>query len=98
MEGAVGACHALELPFVFGLVGDTVLRRFVGDGPRAAVLSDRMQEAWLRFAHDGAPGARDLPAWAGYDPDRRATLILDAECRTEEDPQAAERRLWDDLV
>jgi para-nitrobenzyl esterase len=57
-----------------------------------------MQQAWLAFAREGRPTAEGLPEWPGYEPARRATMLLDAECRVEHDPLARERTLWDDLV
>jgi len=52
-------------------------------------------DAWLAFARAGAPGHPGLPAWPAYDAKRRATLELGRECRVHDDPQAAERVLWD---
>ncbi len=52
--GAVlGACHALELPFVFGVVHVPAVQMFTGAGPEAAALSTQMQRAWLAFARHG---------------------------------------------
>jgi len=61
-------------------------------------LADRMQAAWIAFARGGNPNAAGLPSWPAYEPGSRATLIFDAECRVENDPGGAERRLWDGLL
>ena len=53
--GALGACHALELPFVFGQLHHPGVKVFLG-GDAPAGLSEAMQDAWLRFAHHGDPG------------------------------------------
>ena len=45
--GMLGACHALELPFVFGAVHLPVVQMFSGGGPAVEVLSSQMQHAWL---------------------------------------------------
>jgi para-nitrobenzyl esterase len=52
-DGQLGACHGLELPFVFDtLPAATAL---VGpDAPRE--LADEMQQTWVRFAGTGDPG------------------------------------------
>ena len=98
LGGAVGSCHALEIPFVFGLDEGSPLAGFVGAGAEARALSERMQDAWLAFARDGHPAAPGLAAWPGYDPTSRATMLLGAECGIEPDPLGPERRLWDELV
>ncbi|WP_329294666.1 carboxylesterase/lipase family protein [Streptomyces pseudovenezuelae] len=51
----LGACHALELGFVFD-TGDTPeSARLAGEGAPAE-LADAMHGAWVRFAADGEPG------------------------------------------
>jgi para-nitrobenzyl esterase len=47
-DGALGACHALEIPFVFGNM-DGPLGRLAGDGAEAAALSEKVQGA--RWPH-----------------------------------------------
>jgi para-nitrobenzyl esterase len=57
-----------------------------------------MHYAWIAFARTGNPNTPDLPAWPTYDPDHRATMLFDEECRVVDDPQAAERRVWQRLL
>ncbi|HUI25954.1 MAG TPA: carboxylesterase/lipase family protein [Candidatus Kryptonia bacterium] len=97
MEGLLGACHALELPFVFGTFSDPMMSRFAGSGRAADRLSELMQEAWLTFAHNGKPSHDGLGDWPAYDAARRATMILDADCRVEPAPLEAERRVWESV-
>ena len=95
--GALGACHALELPFVFGTLDDSrLVRDFAGTAqPGARELAERMQDAWLRFAHTGDPSHPGLGDWPAYDARRRATMVLDRECRVEDAPREPERAFWD---
>ena len=95
MGGVLGACHALELPFVFGTLGHPMLRPFAGKGPAAEALAARIQDAWLGFARTGDPSSRGLGAWPAYDAATRATMILDRECRIEAAPREPERAVWD---
>ncbi len=54
--GRLGACHGLELPFVFGTLGcGTGDGGLLGTDPPAS-LSARMVDAWTRFARTGDPG------------------------------------------
>ena len=93
MEGALGACHALDVPFVFGTLADPQLGRFAGCGAEAMALSEFLQDSWIRFARSGCPG----PEWPRYDASRRQTLLLSSECRVEAAPAESERSFWDRL-
>ena len=95
LGGMLGSCHALEIPFVFGCVDDRLVQRFVGEHPAAAVLSQRMQDAWLAFARTGEPGHAGLDPWPRYDAERRATMIFGESCRVEHAPFESERAFWD---
>lgn len=60
-----GACHCMELPFVFGtLAAFADAPMMQGAQPRDAErLRDRMQQAWIAFIRDGDPG---WAPWPGY--------------------------------
>jgi len=95
--GVLGACHAIELPFVFDALHHPGAENFAGKGPEAERLAAACVGAWSAFAHRGDPSAADV-AWPRYDGARRATLELGARCQVLEDPQGAERRLWDGVL
>jgi para-nitrobenzyl esterase len=92
LEGKLGATHALDVAFCFDNLDKT---RLHGDRPEAPALAEQMSEAWLAFARTGDPNHPGLPAWPGYDTDRRPTMIFDADPRVVGDPDAEERRAWD---
>ena len=52
--GELGACHAIELPFVFKTL-ETARgpRGFAGEDPPQA-LADRIHQIWVDFATDGS--------------------------------------------
>ena len=61
---ALGACHALELGFVFDALRSPDAAAMAGpDAPQR--LADDMHAAWVRFAATGDPG---WPAWDGTRP------------------------------
>jgi carboxylesterase type B len=95
--GALGSCHTLEVPFVFGGDPGPRLRPLVGEGPEARALEARMQRAWLAFAHGDAPGGGELGPWPAYERGLRATMRLGRRCGPEHAPLEAERAFWDDL-
>jgi len=98
--GALGACHAVDLAFVFGLLDKPGAQLFTGGGPEAQLLSERVMDAWAAFAHHGDPSHPGLPGgrWDAYDAERRVTMLLGRECALEFDPDAAQRRAWDGLL
>jgi para-nitrobenzyl esterase len=57
-EGRLGACHALDLRFVFDTVDkgrEQMMGGSLGDHPPQQ-LADTMHAAWVRFARDGDLG------------------------------------------
>ncbi len=88
--GMLGSCHALDLPFVFGMTRHPQMVGFLGDAPPHE-LADAIQDAWLRFARTGDPGGD----WPRYDLDRRAVRDFDTEVGVLEDPGAPQREFWD---
>ncbi|MEI8217398.1 MAG: carboxylesterase family protein [Eubacteriales bacterium] len=72
----LGACHAVELPFVFGNLNDISAVHFAGtDLP--IELSIKTQAIWTRFAYAGNPSIRGEVAWPKYNIDTRATMVID---------------------
>lgn len=98
LNGALGACHAVELPFVFGTYAAPGGEMFSGHGPEADALAARTMDAWVSFARNGSPGHDALPAWPAYETGSRPTLMLDRECRLEHDVDAPERLFWDGVL
>ncbi|HWB66290.1 MAG TPA: carboxylesterase/lipase family protein [Mycobacteriales bacterium] len=94
MRGALGACHALEIPFVFGTLGAPAMDRFAGSGPEAERLSEQMRDAWLEFARTGDPNHAGIPAWPTYDATRRATMEFGLQTRVLDAPYDEERTVW----
>jgi para-nitrobenzyl esterase len=94
-EGLLGACHALDIPFVFGT--HHLGRMLLGSGPKADGLAKTMGDAWVALARNGDPSTKGL-SWPPFDPTRRRTMILDGERRVEELPREQERCCWEGLI
>jgi para-nitrobenzyl esterase len=94
LRGALGACHAIEIPFVFGSLRDPALRALIPYAPRARALSARMQRAWIEFAHAGDPRHDGLREWPVYDAAERATLRLAPRTRVLPAPYADAVAFW----
>lgn len=93
-----GACHALELPFVWNkLESSPIFHVLLGANPPRA-LARQMQAAWIAFARSGDPNTAGLPAWPAYEVTRRSTMIFNQACHVLDDPQSARRAIWDGLL
>jgi para-nitrobenzyl esterase len=90
--GALGACHAIEIPFVFDNLDQPGASAFIGEiGDRERTLASEVNAAWLAAATGGEP-------WDRYDLDRRATRRFGgADPGVLDDPNGEERALWDGL-
>ena len=90
--GILGACHALEVAFVFGNYGNS----FGGSGSEADKLSREMQDAWVSSARTGNPSCESLGEWPKYS-EGRSSMVFDKRSRVEKAVYEEERRIWDTL-
>ncbi|MEU2348064.1 carboxylesterase family protein [Modestobacter sp. NPDC049651] len=92
--GVLGACHALDVPLVFGVLDGRMGEQLLGPTPppEARDLSAAMQAAWTAFARDGDPG------WPAHDDEAQLTRVFDAGERggVLRYPEQASRALWAD--
>lgn len=96
--GKYGAMHALELPFVFGLLGDKDVGIFPGRTEETQKLSEQMMDAWLAFSRTGSPNHENIPELPAYDKGKRATILFDKKVTVELDPYGNERAAWDGIL
>lgn len=96
LGGMFGACHGLEIPFVFGSIEEPGVQLFTGGGPPALTLSEQMQDAWVAFARDGDPSCEAVGQWPAYDPVRRPTMVFGPDGGVQDDPRRAERLIWEE--
>jgi|HubBroStandDraft_1064217.scaffolds.fasta_scaffold02057_6 para-nitrobenzyl esterase len=86
----LGACHAIDVPLVFGNYDSLGQMLFGAEPPAAAVsLGDLMRQEWAAFATDGDPG------WPLYSPGSRMTRIFDDPPDVASYPEKASMHLWD---
>jgi para-nitrobenzyl esterase len=89
-EGGFGACHAIDVPLVFGVYQGLGLMLFGPEPPASAVaLGDLMRSQWAAFAASGDPG------WPRYAPGRRLTRIFDDPPDVVPYPEQASLHIWD---
>ncbi len=92
--GALGACHGLDVPLVFGNLSSGQPAMLIGDppSPAAEALSAQIRRAWTAFAAHGDPG------WPAYDAGHRLTQLFDTPSTVTAYPEEASRLLWQDHI
>ncbi|MEU0681522.1 carboxylesterase/lipase family protein [Streptomyces albogriseolus] len=83
----MGACHALELGFVFDSGDSPDARKLAGEGAPQE-LADSLHGAWVRFATDGAPG------WEPWGPHHPVQVYGDGVPHVVHGPRDRELALW----
>jgi len=80
LGGVLKACHALELPFVFGSFSDSFVSLFAGGiKPGAQSLSDHIQTYWSSFASSCDVNNTKKPHWEKYESLTKPTMLLNDE-------------------
>jgi len=87
-DGALGACHALELPFVFDNLDAPGYAALLGARPPRR-LAESMHRAWSAFAATGDPG------WPPYDDRGRPVLRFGTSDELTASERADEDAVWD---
>jgi para-nitrobenzyl esterase len=85
-NGLLGACHALEIAFIFDTLGNGTEPLMGSDPPQQ--LADAMHAAWVAFATHGHPG------WPQYERSRGTIMRFDTTSEVVDDPRSAERARW----
>jgi len=85
-NASLGACHGLEIPFVFDTLGKGT-EPLLGTNPPQQ-LAEIMHAAWVAFASTGNCG------WPKYDPDHKASMRFDTKSEVVADPWLSVRALW----
>ncbi len=83
-----GACHAVELAYVFGNLDQTIYTGERGDEN----LSRTVMTMWANFARTGDPSVEGLE-WKQYDCDERCTMELSVEPKLQKDILPRQRAL-----
>lgn len=75
MDGVLGSCHCMDIPFVF----DNVARynTMTGGADDAIALGHRISKLWTSFARNGKPEAKGMPEWTPYTQDSPLTMHFD---------------------
>jgi para-nitrobenzyl esterase len=90
VRSRVGACHALEVPLVFGTFRHPLLRGLYLGG--ASSTAAALQRAWLAFARTGCPETGG--SWLTYSAANRTPHVLGGDDRGARDAFERVRPFW----
>jgi len=96
--GALGACHALEIPFVFNTLNNLAFKEFIGKSEGLNAISHNVMDAWIAFARTGNPNHDGIPEWPSYDVEKRSTMLINKEIKVAEKFLDEERAAWNDKI
>lgn len=86
LRGWLGACHAIEIPFVFNNFTQRTTAKFVGPGHEA--LAKEVLNLWVHFAKNGRPPDHWLPY----------PQVLEIHPHTRTRPTNAIEAFWNDAM
>ena len=88
-----GACHAVELAYVFGNTQETI---YTGE-PADEELAKKVMQMWTNFARCGDPSIEGFE-WQPYDGTERRTAIISKELKMHADVLSKQRIILMPLV
>ncbi|HET6473730.1 MAG TPA: carboxylesterase family protein [Pseudomonadales bacterium] len=91
LDGKLGACHSLDVPFIFGTTDQVA--QFCGDTHLVRCLAECLHDSFVSFVACGTPQnvMYDWPAWESH---RRITMRHNMRSVLESAPMDAERKFW----
>lgn len=93
-QGALKACHAMEIPFVFNTLDVPGVSALTGTGDDRRLVARTLQQTWLAFIQQGNPNHPNIPEWPSYTPTSRSVLLLNSQVQRQDDPDAVVRERW----
>ena len=98
LGGVIGACHAIEIGFMFGTYNEKLAGAFFGTGAKADALAVAMMESWIAFAKNGDPSNATTGPCPRYDAQSRETMIFgDGAPHVADAPNETRREAWAEI-
>ncbi|MFX1374303.1 MAG: carboxylesterase/lipase family protein [Promethearchaeota archaeon] len=98
----LGACHTIDLPFIFGTYDHSNPNTEVMVGrdniEELETFSNLIMDTWISFAKKGDPNHPGLPKWPKYELNNRATMILKPNPEIVNAPMDEERSAWESIL
>jgi len=91
LDGIVGSCHGLDIPFAFDNLSIPGTDGLTGDSPERAAIATRFANEIVQFA------TTSQPTWPAFDTTHRKTLEINAEFNVLSDPEKEIREIFQSL-
>lgn len=90
------AAHALDLFFVFNTFNTVHGKKVttLANMKKARKISEKMQHAWINFAHTGNPNDIGSKEWEPYNNTTRPTMVFNKKTKLKYDPDRKFRQAW----
>jgi para-nitrobenzyl esterase len=88
LDGIVGSCHGLDIPFAFDNLSLPRTGDLTGDGPERTQIAKRFADEIMNFAKES------VVSWPAFDIESRQTLEINAEMTVLTDPEGEIRSLF----
>jgi para-nitrobenzyl esterase len=95
LGGIMGACHVLDVGFVFGTHGQKLASVFFGAGTAAEQLATAMMDSWTAFARTADPTTLATGPWPRYDDSGQVMIFGDGDPHLARAHDAHRLRLWE---
>jgi para-nitrobenzyl esterase len=96
--GQLGACHGIEMPFVWNRLQTPLALFLLGDAIAGLEpLVNRIHATWAMFIRTGNPETAAIADWPRYELTHRATMLLNEVSLVVDDPQAEILPVWDSV-
>ena len=89
-DGALGAFHFVEVPFVFNVLDDPAS---LGDAPPRSIATN-IHATWVDFAATGKVNGFGGTPWPRYTLAERHVMFIDDQCAVVDDPDARLLPIW----
>jgi para-nitrobenzyl esterase len=92
-----GACHALEIPFIFNTLDQPPVNLFITNFQikKAETLSKAMTAYWTNFAYTGDPNGPGLTSWPAYSTDEKQRMYLDMSMQVRHTDNVEKCEFWE---
>lgn len=97
-KGSLGACHASDIPLVFGCTENPAGQYLCGTDPGAGKLSILVQNCWIAFARSSDPSTDGVGKWHPFEEENRHVMCFDDTTALHSDPFDCAVELWEGVL
>ena len=97
-KGMFGACHASDIPFVFGNPQEGAGQFLTGGSEKAQKLSSIVQSCWLAFTRSSDPSTDLVGKWPRFSKENRQAISFNDTTEVVDNPFATTQGIWEGVL